>query len=63
MLQRLDIVVEAFGARLDEFGIKEILADDDIGHGLKNSYIGAGLLPQPERGEIGQLNLSRIDDD
>ena len=34
-----------------------------MGHCLVNGDVRARFLPQPERGKIGQLNLTRVDDD
>ena len=63
MLQRLNVVFEALGARFDEIGIEELLADDDMRHRLENRHIGAWLLSQPQGSEVGQLNLTRVNDD
>ena len=62
-LQRLDVVVKIFGAGGDEVGVVTLLRDDDVRHGLEDGDVGARLLSQPERREVRQLDLARIDDD
>ncbi len=61
--QRFHVILKAFGAAADEVLVVEALFDDDVGHRLEDGNVGAGILAQPEGGEVGHANLARIDDD
>ncbi len=61
--QGFDVAFKVFGAVTDEAVVGESFFDDDVGHSLEDGDVGAGVLTQPEGGEVGHADLARVDDD
>ncbi len=62
-LQRVPPAVEALRARLDERGVRQPLVEDDVGHGVEDGHVRAGVLAQPEVRVVAHLDALRVEHD